>query len=121
MSDYHIRTQNLKGTIVEAVCHFPIPDTLNEAGISYQTALVRSLGGADAITSVLPEVQGQAEETAMKNGELLEETIQVHFNTKGLTDGQKLQIVEDTYTATKNEILSNEQVTLNFMGYNGDV
>jgi len=70
MSDYHILQTDIRLKTVNTVFHIPIPAANNDVGVSWQDALVLSLGGADAITSVLTDIT-PAEESAMKAGTML--------------------------------------------------
>lgn len=120
MSDYHIRKTAINMKTVSCVFHIPIPATDNEVGIPWQDALVSSLGGADAITSVLTDIT-PAEESAMKAGSIYENVATVRFSSLGLTNAQRLEEVEAAYTAAETDILAEKQVTLNFYGKSGDV
>jgi len=120
MSDYHIRNTDLKLKNVSTVFHIPIPATNNAVGISWQAALVLSLGGADAISSVLTDIT-TAELNAMKAGEIFEDVATVGFSSTNLTNVQRLAEVETAFTAAKTDVLAEKQITLNFYGKNGDV
>lgn len=120
MSDYHIRNTDLKLKTVQCVFHIPIPATNNAVGVSWRDALVLSLGGADAITSVLTDIT-PAEESAMKAGSIYENVATVRFSSLELTNAERLAEVEAAYTATETAILAEKQITLNFYGKAGDV
>lgn len=120
MSDYHIRTTAVDLKIVSCVFHIPIPATNNTVGVSWQDALVLSLGGADEITSVLPDIS-TAELTAMKEGSIFENVETVGFSSLNLTNAQRLAEVETAYTEAETDVLAEKQVTLNFYGKSGDV
>lgn len=47
MSDFHVLQQAEDKKTIEVVFHFDVPATNNNAGISYQTAIVSFLGGPD--------------------------------------------------------------------------
>ena len=120
MSDYHILTTDIKLKTVSCVFHLPIPAANNAVGISWQDALKRSLGGVDAIDSVLIDIT-LAELNAMKAGSVFENVVTVRFSSLNLTNAQRLAEVEAAYTAAKTDILAEKQVTLNFYGRSGDV
>ena len=120
MSDYHIRSTEINLKSVNAVFHIPIPAANNAVGVSWQTALVLSLGGADAITSVLPDITPE-ELNAMKAGSIYENVATVRFSSLNLTNAQRLAEVEAAYTAAETNMLAEKQITLNFYGKSGDV
>jgi len=88
--------------------------------VSWQDALVLSLGGADAITSVLTDIT-PAEESAMKAGTIFENNTTVRFSSLDLTNAERLAEVEAAYTAAETDVLAEKQITLNFYGKSGDV
>ena len=120
MSDYHIRSTSEDLKTVSTVFHIPIPGTNNAVGVSWQDALVLSLGGADAITSVLTDIT-PAEESAMKAGSIFEKVQTVRFSSTNITNAERLAEVETAYTAAETDVLAEKQVTLNFYGKSGDV
>lgn len=120
MSDYHILQTDLRLKTVSTVFHIPIPATNNAVGVSWQAALVFSLGGADAISSILTDITLE-EESAMKAGSVFENATTVRFSSIDLTNAERLAEVVAAYTAAETEILAEKQVTLNFYGMSGDV
>lgn len=120
MSDYHIRSTDLRLKTVSTVFHIPIPATNNAVGVGWRAALVLSLGGADAITSVLSDITTE-ELNAMKAGSIYENVATVRFSSLDLTNAQRLAEVETAFTAAETDILAEKQITLNFYGKNGDV
>lgn len=125
MSDYHIRElgEHENGLIktVNVVFHIPIPVVNNAVGVPYREALVRYLGGADAIESVLPEVRQTAEESDMKAGAVFEKPISVRLSSVNLTDAQRLAEIEAAYTKEKTAELNAKQLLLKYYGKVGDV
>ncbi len=121
MSDYHILAQNEKRKRVRVVFHIPIAATVNAAGITYREALVRELGGADAIISALPEVQGTQEETDMKAGSIFELSTSVRFSSVGINNATRLAEIEAEYDVVKAATIAEKAITLDFMGKEGDV
>lgn len=120
MSDYHILNTSKDLKTVGGVYHIPIPATDNVVGVSWQDALVLSLGGADAITSVLADIT-PAELSAMKAGSIFEKVGSVRFSSTNLTNPERLAEVEAAYTEAETDILAEKQITLNYYGKSGDV
>lgn len=118
--DFHILTQSKDQNTINAVLHIPVPASNNDAGITWQQAVVKEAGGADNIVSVLPDVES-TELTAMKSGALIEKIENVRFSSIFLTNAQRLQEVKDRYNVLKTLLIEEKQITLNFMGYGGDV
>jgi len=120
MSDYHILNTDIKLKSVSCVFHIPIPATDNIVGVSWQAALVLSLGGADAISSVLTDITPE-EESAMKAGSIYERQTTFTFSSINLTNTQRLDEVKAKYSEMETDVLAEKQVTLNFYGKAGDV
>ena len=122
MSDYHIRRQSLDLKTATVVYHVPIPGVgTNDAGLSWRDAVVMDLGGAAAIGSVLPEVVGQAEETAMKSGAVVEISETLRFSSVGLTNPQRLAEIQARHGVLAANLVAEKQVELAFTGLDGDV
>lgn len=120
MSDYHIRDIATDWKTINLVFHVPIPTGNNTVGVAWRTALVAYLGGADAITSVMPDIPA-ADLTAMKAGELFENAATYRFTSINLTDLQRLNEVEAEYTRVKTSYINTLQVALKYYGKSGDV
>ena len=121
MSNFHILSGDDKRKIIQVVFHVPIPaGGTNTAGISWQAAVVLAQGGADNIVSVLPGVTPQ-EESDLKAGVIYEVQNSVRFSSVNLTNAQRLQEVKDYFTALLSDFIAEKQITLDFMGYEGDV
>ncbi len=105
---------------MNVVFHIPVPVQNNIVGVPYRDALVRSLGGAAAIVSILPEITTQ-EDSDMKAGALLEVSTTVRFSSATLTDAQRLAQVEAAFTAAKTTELTTKQQELKYFGKEGDV
>lgn len=120
MSDFHIReaANNLKSA--KAVFHIPIPTGNNAVGKAWRTVLVEHLGGADAITSGLPDIPA-ADLTSMKAGELYEYVVTIGFTTIHLTNAQRLAEIQAKYSSSVTAVIDRIQTTLNYYGYAGDV
>ncbi len=120
MSDYHVRDTDIKLKTANTVFHIPIPATNNAVGVTWQAALVLSLGGADAISSVLTDIT-PTEESAMKAGSIFEQVTTVRFSSVDLTNAERLAEIETAFTAAETDTLAEKQITLNFYGKSGDV
>lgn len=118
--DFHILTQSKDQNTINAVFHIFVPATNNDAGITWQQAVVKEAGGADKIVSVLSDISS-AELTAMKSGSLIEKVENVRFSSIFLTNAQRLQEVKDRYNVLKTLLIEEKQITLAFMGYKGDI
>jgi hypothetical protein len=122
MSDYHILTQDEDSKGISAVFHIPIPAAgSNAAGVQWRNAIVLEQKGAVNITSVLPELSGQAEEVSMKAGIVYERLVRVRFSSTNLTDTQRKQEVENKFNIVKAAIIAEKQKTLSWIGFAGDV
>lgn len=115
--DYHILTQSKDQNTVNVVFHIPVPATLNEAGITWQTAIVKEAG---EIISVLSDI-ASAELTLLQSGALIEKSERVRFSSVYLANTQRLQEVKNRYNMLKTELIAEKQITLAFMGYGGNV
>lgn len=121
MSDYHILEQAEDQKTVRVVFHIPIPaQGTNQASLSWRDALVLSLGGSENIVSVLPGIT-PAEETQLKAGELFEHPTSFRFSILNLTPAQKKVEIEDKFNSLHTSILAEKQITLAWIGYEGDV
>lgn len=120
MSDFHILTQDNERKIVNCIFHIPIPIGDNSASITWAAAVVREQGGADAISSNLPDISSE-ELSALKAGNLYERQLTVRFSSKDLTNPQRLDEIRAAFTAEKTAIQAEKQITLDFIGYEGDV
>jgi hypothetical protein len=120
MSDFHILTQDIERKVAQCVFHIPIPVGDNSANITWAAAVVREQGGANAISSVLPDISAE-EESALKAGTILERRLGVRFSSKDLTNTQRLAEIEAAFTTEKAAIQAEKQITLDFIGHEGDV
>lgn len=117
MPDIHILTQDKDQRTVNVVFHVPVPITLNEAGITWQAAVVKEAG---EITSVLLDID-PAELTSLQAGALIEKVENVRFSTTGLTNAERLQEVKDQYNIVSAELIAEKQTTLAFIGFETEV
>lgn len=118
--NYHILSQDENRKSVDVVFHIPIPGTLNAAGITWQAAVVKELGGANAINSILPGITSE-EDSALKAGALYEKQVNVRFSSISLTDVERLNQIKAAFTAEQTKLVSEKAITLNFMGLEGNV
>ena len=121
MSNYHILTQAENRKSVTVVFHVPIPEAgTNQAGISWRDAVVKEQGGSSEIVSVLPDITTQ-EHTAMKAGEIYEIQERVRFSSVTLTNAERKTQIEAWFTKLQTELVAEKQVTLEWIGLEGDV
>jgi len=120
MSDYHILIQDSKLKTANCVFHIPIPEGNNSAGITWAEAIIREQGGADEITSVLPDISAE-ELSALKAGTIYEQTPLVRFSSIYITNTQRLNEIKATFTANTTTLQAEKQISLDFHGYEGDV
>jgi len=118
--NYHILSQEENQRTVNVIFHIPIPAALNSAGITWQAAVVKELGGAANIVPQLPGITSQ-EDSALKAVALYEKHVNVRFSSTNLTNAQRLAQIKATYTAEVARLVAEKQITLNFMGLEGDV
>lgn len=69
MADYHILRADWQGNAFRVAMHFPVPNTTNEAGVNYRTAVAQAQGGA--VVSIVPDIL-PAEQGQLDTGELIE-------------------------------------------------
>ena len=114
--DIHVLTLNKTSKIINCIFHIPIPSTLNQASISWQTAVVRDAGGADNIVSAI--IGGSpAEDTLLKSGALIEVAAAVCFSSEDLTNAERLQEIKDRYAIVSSGVIEDKQIRLLFMGH----
>ncbi len=121
MSDFHVLKQAEDKKTIDVVFHIPIPTTLNTAGVTWQQAIVKELGGSNAITSRLPDIALE-EETALKAGQLYEWVGNIRFSsTVNITNADRLAQIKAKYVGVKALILAEKQIVLDFIGYSGNI
>lgn len=116
--DFHMLTQTKDQNTVNVVFHIPVPGTNNDAGITWRQAVVMDAGGT--VTSILYDID-PAELLLLESGELIEKAENVRFSSIYLTNAQRLQQVKDRYDTLRVSLIEEKQITLNFMGYGGNV
>ena len=117
MSNYHILTMSDDGNSMHVVAHFAVPNTANDIGVNYRTALIQSLGGEQ--TSSVPFI-AVAEQTALDAGELLERSYT--FNTyPAETTLQKRDRLDALWETQRARVLAELAYRLSYWGYSRDV
>lgn len=121
MSDYHILTQGQKRKSVNVVFHIPVPGAgTNQAGLSWRDAVVREQGGSVNIVSVLGTDIDPTEDTQLKAGELVEHQVIVRFSSINLTNAQRKAEIEGHYATSKNDLIAEKQITLEWIGFSAN-
>ena len=121
MADYHILTQDEKKKTVTVIFHIPITSaSVNAANITWQDAIVKEAGGADNITSQLPDITTE-ELSSLKSGSLVELRHVVRYTSTNLTNEQRKAQIEASFKKVKADLVAEKQVTLEWMGYAGTV
>lgn len=118
MSNFHILAQAEDEKTISVVFHYPVPGTNNQAGISFQTALVLYLGGAENIKS---EVADAAELANIQAGAIYELRTSVRWSRLGLSNAQKLQEVKNAWAYELSNLNNYFSIVLAFEGYKGNV
>jgi hypothetical protein len=113
MADYHILAADKYGNKFNIVMHFPVSDTINEAGINYRTAIVEWQGGAP-IQSVLTNIG--TEQTQLDSGELYERSYSFSSNP-GETPAQKQVRLDDMWNEKKTEVQAELIKVLSYWGF----
>ena len=117
MSDYHILESQEDLKRARVVFHVPVPSSQNAAGITWQVAV--AMEQSDKI-SILTNITTE-EAAQLVSGEIIEKVENMKFSSTSLNNAQRLQEVKDRALFWKTELINEKQVTLNFMGYQGDV
>ena len=117
MSDYHILTTSGDGNTMQVVAHFPVPDTNNDVGINYRTALIQSLGGEQA--SAVPFI-AQAEQDALNAGELYEYSA-TFYTWPAETVLEKRARLDALWAEIRAQVLQRLSYRLSYWGYSRDV
>lgn len=121
MSDYHILQLDFDLKTVNVIYHITVPDVgLNSAGISWPAAIVRDLGGADKITSQLPDITSE-ELALLVSGNKVEMVKTLRFSSVNITDAQRLAEIVADYNDLTTSFIAEKKVKLDFIGYSGDV
>ena len=113
MADYHILAGDKYGNRFTVAMHFPVPDTVNEAGVSYRTAIVQYQGGAP-IQSIL--VDPGAEQTQLDAGEIMEKVYSFNSNPNE-TPAQKQAKLDVMWEAKRLDEQGNLVDILSYWGF----
>jgi len=117
--DYHILAGDRYGNQYRVVFHVPVPDLTNVVDVNYRTAIVEWQGGATAIRSVVPFIEG-SEFTQLQAGELYE--VEHAFNSNpNETLSQKRDKLDAMFADVRTEEQQNFQDILGYWGYSRDV
>jgi len=114
--DIHVLQCSKDLKTVRVVFHYAVPAGNNQAGISWQNAIVMDRCGADNINSVLVDIDTD-ELADMKTGALIESAETIRFSSIDLTNAERLQEIKDKYNECKNKFFEDKQIELAFMGY----
>lgn len=113
MGDYHILAADHRGNSHQVVAHFPVPDVLNNVGVSYRTAIVEWQGGAP-IQSALPDAG--VEQAQLDSGELFE--VRYEFSSYPGEDlATKRGRLDALWAEKETEISSYIVAVLGYWGY----
>ncbi len=119
--NYHVLTQDDQQKSISVIFHIPVPSTgTNQAGVTWRDAVVKEQGGADAISSALPDISTE-ELSAMKSGALIEVQRTVYFSTPNITNAQRVIEIGQFYNGLKTALVAEKTVKLAFMGYAANV
>ena len=112
------------GGSIHLVCHIPIPTVnggVNQAGVAWETAFVRS-GGVKPTVMVVGDGTGgtisATERDAILAGQVIEREVHFAFpsNWESLNAAQKNQLVDDKYAQLKNDVQGEVQAALRYFG-----
>ncbi len=118
MADMHAVTGNQHGWAI--VLHIDIPDTNNDVGLNYRTALITSgLGGSTS----LPDGDGlygtisAAEKTLIEAGAIVEHAETLRLESGGQSAAQLRVTLREMYAAQSASILAELQKKLRYFGH----
>lgn len=120
MADMHVIDGDVNGK-VKVVMHFDFPDTLNAAGVSYRTALVRA---AMASVSVLPDGDGTGgtidavEKASLAAGAIIEHIEAFEVETAGVTVALIRAALRSRYARESTRVVAELQKRLRYYGRN---
>lgn len=120
MANLHILLRDPAGSDIAAVAHVAVPVGTNSAGVSWQTAVVRSGKGG---TTVLPDGDGTAgtiaaaEKASIVAGSLIEVPLTLRPQSI-LTGGQTAinAYLDAQFSAVSTDALARLQIQLQFYG-----
>lgn len=121
MSNYHVISGSPDGNTYQVVFHIPIPDILNDVGVSYRTALSQMLQltpttyPPSIVKFITPTEQAQ-----LDAGELYEYSEQFETNP-GMTLIQKRDALDTRYNELVSIVQARLQNVLRYWGFSRDV
>jgi hypothetical protein len=130
MSDFHVLEQSRLKDRVQVAFHFDVPDVQNAASRNLADAYIDMLDqhwepyftGHTRPVSQVPRLQvtHPTEYSALANGTKIERVESVEFDAS-LTNGEKLTLIQNRWTALNGLIPDELSSVLGFYGYSADV
>lgn len=117
MADYHILNGRPDGNQYRVAFHLPVPDTNNNAGVNYRTALIEWMGGSQP--SAVPFITS-GEQTQLDAGELYE-YLWNYDTHDGVSLAEKQAELDAKFTAFSTAIPNQLEKRLAFWGFGRDV
>ncbi len=118
MSDYHVLSQSKDGNRLNVILHIPVPVMDNDAGVSYQDAIVDMQGGvpiASQLTDISFEEQGE-----LDTGMLYEVGGGLQtFPAEDIAD--KIVRLDALWTATRTRVYAELAFRLQYWGFSRDI
>lgn len=117
MSDIHVLTGD--GSQQRVVMHLPVPNTNNEVGVNYRTALVNSgLGGATTMTEGSGAGQiNTVEKAKVEAGEVYEHSTTFELEGVGASTASQQAALRAAFTREKTAVVDKIQRQLKFFGH----
>lgn len=119
MADMHVLAGNglYRWTLV---MHFPVPDTNNDVGVNYRTALINSgLGGTNMTEGTGPGQITTAERVLIDAGEIYEHSIQFLAESGATTLPELLAAAREAYAREESRVTAELQKRLRYYGFEG--
>ena len=118
MADIHVLLSAEGGGSIRVAFHFPVPDTNNDVGVNYRTALIASGKGG---TSVMAEGTGPGEITTAELVKIAAGEVYEHVRTivySGVMSGTSLlKSVRSFYGRDKASVTAGIVNALRYFGY----
>jgi hypothetical protein len=126
MADYHIRHMGARpnyGEVtnrkIRVIMHFPVPGGNNEAGISWVDCIMAD-EFIDKNTILSDNEISPAEKTAIQNGEVIEQSVDV-LVWEDATPLEKRDAVDSAYNTKKLEVTQELSRRYEFWGFARDI
>ena len=121
MADYHVLNTDNAGNSLRVVFHIAVPSSTNDAGKTYQTALIEWSAGGDgsSLTSAVPDIEA-SELTQIQNGEIYERVIELASNPSE-TYPEKQARLDAEHAVVTASVASYLQTVLQYWGYQRDI